>query len=726
MRTRAAFGLSLLLLAGSQGLAQTPPGAATADRPRLALALSGGGARGIAHIGALRALEEAGIPVDAVAGTSMGAVVGSIYATGRTATELEQIVLSLDWASLSSGRPDRRDLPLARRPDRYAPTVGVDFDWRGVRLPAGLVAEHRINSFLIEHLASAGYAAGGDFDRLPVRFRCVATALDDGARVVLASGDLPRAVRASMSIPLLLPPVDWKGRPLVDGLVTDNLPVDVAGAFGAAVVLAVDVSSPELEPSEYATALGVVSQVSDLLTQRRNADFAQKADVEVCPDLGKHSSTDYSGFSTLIERGYEATRQAIPEIRRRLDEAGVRGEIRARPAMSAEDGAQLVGAPTAEVVVRGNQRLDERLLRRLLNIGAGRPLSLVKALEAFDRVQATGLLSRVWMEFERVGQGVRVVLDVREAPPNRVEIAAAYTEWERARGAIRLRNRSTLGFGEETELLLAASDAETGGRLSLRGERLFVAGLGYRVSAFALDDKPRFFGPEGDEIGRATFERRGVDARLQIPLHRWGLLEAGLRDGHVRVLPRVGIEDAGYTDQTRVLSAALSIDRLDDLLWPEAGGRLALSGQWSLKELGASQAFWLFQARASRARPVGRRLTVQLEGLLGLSGGDPPVYDEFRLGGPFLVPGYHAEELRGPQALAASASVRCRVVGPLRLLVRAGAGDVYATPADVGRGHPRWGLGVGAVVPSGLGPVALEWGVHDGGDTLVSLSLGWN
>ena len=296
----------------------------------MALALSGGGARGIAHIGALRALEEAGIPVDAIAANSMGAVVGGVYATGRTSAELEAIVRSLDWASLFSGRPDRRTLPVSRRQDRYGSVAGVSFDWKGLRLPGGLLAEHRINRFLIENLSPAGYAVAGDFDRLPVRFRAIAGDLATGDPVVLAKGDLARAVRASMSIPLVFPPVPWEGRSLVDGLIVNNLPIDVAKELGGAVLVAVDIGSPRLEPDDYVSALGVASQVSDLLMRRRYLDFSAEADVLVRPDLGDHSSTDYSGFDELIQKGYEATKASLPAIRAKLAAAGL-ADLRSRP-----------------------------------------------------------------------------------------------------------------------------------------------------------------------------------------------------------------------------------------------------------------------------------------------------------------------------------------------------------------------------------------------------------
>jgi NTE family protein len=717
---------ALLVAIAPSGVAGADPGSdppREGVRPRLALALGGGGARGVAHIGALRALEEAGLPVDAIAATSMGAIVGAIYASGRTARDLDEVVLSLDWGLLFNDRPDRRLLPVTRREDRYAALAGVDFDWKRIHLPAGALADHRVNRFLIEQLAPASYAAEGDFDRLPIPFRCVATALDDGSRVVLARGDLARAVRASMSIPLFFPPVEWEGRRLVDGLVVDNLPVDVARRFGAAVVVGVDVGSPPLEPEQYRDALGVANQISDLLTERRNADFAQKPDVLVRPDLGRHSTADYSHLRTLIEQGYDAMRAAVPEIRAKLEAAGVAPGRGARsqppPARRLED------TSVAEVVVRGSDRLSAGLLRRTFDVPVGSGLVLQKSLRAFDRVQATGLLDEAWMEFEEVPGGVRVVLQVEEAPPNRVEIGAAFTEWEAARGVLRLSNRDTLGFGEETELLLVASEAEKLGRLSLRGDRLLLAGLGYRVGVFAQTDKPRFFDDEGQTINRARFERRGLDAGLELALERGGLLHGGFLLGAVETKQEPGLDLPLGTDQVRLLRAGLVMDDLDSLLWPERGGRLAVEGQWNIGRLGATRPYWRASAEGRLGQRLGQWWTVQVDAFVGLSGGDLPVYDLFRIGGPYLVPGYHHEELKGSQALAAAVSLRYRLAGPLRVFVRGGAGNVFPT-RDIRLADLGWGVGAGAVYLSRVGPLALELGVHDGGQALASLSLGWN
>ncbi len=723
MSTRvAALALPLLALAAVAS-AQTPQNApAGATRPRLALALSGGGARGIAHVGALRALEEAGLPIDAIAANSIGSVAGGIYATGRTAHELEAIVRSMDWASLFTGRPDRRTLPLAQRVDRHGSTAGVNFDWRKLCLQGGLLDDHRINRFLIANLSPAGYAAGGDFDRLAIPFRAVAADLASGDPVVLARGDLALAVRASMSIPLVFDPIAWEGRTLVDGLIVNNLPIDVAKSFGAAVVLAIDVGSPPYDPEEYRSSLGAAAQVLDLLTRRRYQDFGAEADVLVRPDLGPHSVADYSDFDGLIRAGYEATKASLPAVRARLEAAGISDFTRRPPP---EPDPALEGTKIASVRVEGNLRVSEALTRRVFNVPLGPGYLMERGLRAFDKIDASQLFDWTWQGFERTGDGVGIVLRVKESAPNRAEIGLGYSEWEKARGSLRLRNQNTLGFGEQFELLLASSDAESTARASLSGSRLFVVGLGYRVAAYSERDKPRFFSDEGEEVNRARFDRQAVDLALRASFERWGLVEAGIRLGSVQTQVRTGIDLPATDDRVGALFGLLELDNLDDLVWPEHGRRLAVSGEWSLETLGADRPYWRVRAEGRVGHALGRRLVVQLDGVAGFSGGRLPAYAWHRLG-EAVLPGYRHEELKGAQELAAALSLRYRVIGQLRLVVRGGAGDVFARTGELTLGRLRWTAGAGLYHPSPIGPVSLELAVRDGGRLLTTLAIGWN
>lgn len=298
---------------------------ASGERPppqpscRLGLALSGGGARGVAHIGALRAFEEAGVRFDCVAGTSMGAVMGALYAAGLDSTAIERIVRGADWAALSRLAASRREVerslvPLAFREDEAEPLLHLDVGMDGVSLHSSAFGDYRINRLLFEHLADASVRARRDFSRLPIPFRAVATDLRTGERVVLRSGNLSRAVRGSVSVPLALPPVEVEGRLVVDGGFVDNIPVDVAYEMGASHVVAIDVTSP-MQPGDRIDrdVISVVNQLSDVLSQTANRLHWRQPDVLVRPELEDHSFSDYAEFGFLIQRGYEATRDALRE-----------------------------------------------------------------------------------------------------------------------------------------------------------------------------------------------------------------------------------------------------------------------------------------------------------------------------------------------------------------------------------------------------------------------------
>jgi len=667
----------------------------------------------------LKAFEEEGIPVDAIAATSMGAVVGSIYATGRSAPQLEAVVKSLDWDSIFSGEPDRRLVPLARRDDRYRTVAGIGFDFWDLRFPRGLLAEYRVNRFLIESLSAASYAVGGDFDKLPRPFRAVATALDNGEQVVLSHGSLPRAVRASMAIPLAFPPVEWEGRPLVDGGVVDNLPVDQARKFGADVVVAVDISSLPLERSQYRSAFGVAAQASSLLTARANREFKAEADVLIRPQIGRHGFNDYTGFDELIARGHEAALAVIPEIRARL------GEALRRPAPKrAGETRTLEGTPIAAIEVRGNERYTETLIRQTFNIPLGPPFDLKKGLNALDKIAATGFFDYLWLDLEPAEGGLRIVLSVKEAARNRLDVGASYDESMRARGIVRLRNFNTFGFGEQTEILGVASDGENGLRARLRGDRLLTTWLGYEVALRSISDRPRFF-TEGEEVNRARFERGDARFAIRRSIKRSALFESAFTLGHVKTVERPGLTFPAGKDEVRLFEVSGVFDVLDDRYYPSRRLRVESRGTWSLPGLGATRDYWQGELSGLGAMSIRTRSVFRLDGFAGLSGGDVPVYEWFRMGGPTRLPGYHIDELWGRQALAGAASYRYRLLRRLQIVARVGAGNVWQRREDIGFDRLAFGGSLGLLYPTGLGPVTANVGVRRGGKTLLTFSIGY-
>ncbi len=307
----------LASLPAGRAAAQDAP--AEAPRPRVGLVLSGGGARGLAHVGVLKALEELRIPVDAIAGTSMGAVVGGLYASGMTAAEIEKLMRSLDWSAAFRDRPARNTLNFRRKQDDREFLVRFPLGIQGgdFRLPRGLIQGQRLTQTL--RVQTMPVAAVEDFDELPTPFRAVAADLETGERVVLERGDLTSAMRASMSAPGVFAPVEVDGRLLVDGGIVENLPVDVAKSMGVDIVIAVDVGFLPVGRKELTSALAVSNQAITIMMLRetgRQRALLSADDVLILPELGSLQSTDFAAAEKTIDLGLAAMRASTERLAR--------------------------------------------------------------------------------------------------------------------------------------------------------------------------------------------------------------------------------------------------------------------------------------------------------------------------------------------------------------------------------------------------------------------------
>jgi NTE family protein len=288
-------------------------GSAQADpaRPRIGLVLSGGGARGAAHIGVLKVLEENHIPVDAIAGTSMGAVVGGLYASGLSAADIERVMTSVDWQDAFQDRPARADLNFRRKLEDQTYLVKFPLGIKGgeFRLPRGLVQGQKLTQIL--RGLTLPVAQIDDFDDLAIPFRAVATDIVTGDRVVLDHGDLTTAMRASLSAPGVFSPVDSEGRMLVDGGLSSNLPVDVAREMGVDILIVVDCGFPLLERGKLVSVATVSNQMLAILIRHNTAEqrkTLKDSDVLIDPALGDFSSLDFSQHAKAMRLGEEAAR----------------------------------------------------------------------------------------------------------------------------------------------------------------------------------------------------------------------------------------------------------------------------------------------------------------------------------------------------------------------------------------------------------------------------------
>ena len=286
-------------------------------RPRIGLVLSGGGARGAAHIGVLKVLEDLHVPIDAIAGTSMGAVVGGLYASGFSARDIERIVSTLNWQDAFKDRPPREELTFRRKQEDQNFLVKFPLGLRSGKflLPKGLIQGQKLNQTLRK--LTLPIARITDFDQLPTPFRAVATDLETGDAVIIGSGDLTSAMRASLSAPGVFSPVERDGRLLVDGGLSENLPVDVARAMNVDVLIVVDVGFPLLKRDKLNSAPVISNQMLAILVRRdsdRQRASLTSRDIVIDPALGDASSFDFGIVQRAIDTGEKAALEATQSL----------------------------------------------------------------------------------------------------------------------------------------------------------------------------------------------------------------------------------------------------------------------------------------------------------------------------------------------------------------------------------------------------------------------------
>ncbi len=293
-----------------------------ARRPTLALVLSGGGSRGAAQIGVLKAIERHHIPVDFISATSMGAIIGGLYASGYSVAEIESITIHTNWDDILSlaDETSRSQLFIDQKLARDRSFLAVRFEGLAPVIPSAVASGQRLTDWLRNESLQALYHADPSFDDLKIPFRAIATDLVSGRRVVEERGSLAEAIRASATTPLLFSPIEKDSMRLVDGGILANVPVDVARERGTDLVVAINTTSGLRGAEEMKAPWETVDQLMSISMQILNSQQLRNADVVITPNIGRHLTFDMHGLDTLITRGEVSAEAKIPEILRLLDE----------------------------------------------------------------------------------------------------------------------------------------------------------------------------------------------------------------------------------------------------------------------------------------------------------------------------------------------------------------------------------------------------------------------
>ncbi len=739
MRIRCVLltACAMVLIAGpGRIMADDAPQEPSTPRPKIGLVLSGGGARGAAHIGVIRALEQMHVPIDAVAGTSMGAVVGGLYAAGLSGDEIQQVFRSLDWQELLRDRAPRRDLVYRRKLDdrSFLATggLGIRAD-EGVVLPLGLITGQKITQVL--RSATMRVADVQDFDKLPTPFRGLATDLETGDPVVLRSGDLATVLRASMSAPGVLAPVEIGDRLLVDGGLVDNLPVDLARQMGVDVVIAVDVSFPLARRSGLETPLDVTSQMIAIMVRRGTAaslTTLRPGDVLVTPELGRMTSIDFTKMPQVIVAGETAADQQSAKLASLALPADRYAAYVAARARAADPNVRV-----AFVRPGPHSEADAKRIDAVFGDLAGKPLD---TRELQERAYSQYSLDR----YEAVDY--RVVSDDGERG---LEIDLRRKSW----------GPNFLRFGMSIE-----SDYE-GGTYANAGARLLMTGVNRLDGELLLDgqlgEDPHFytelFQPlsfkteffvapafrydletlqyvqDGHRL--AQYRVRDTEFLLAVgaELSNWGEVRLGVRRGTGS--SRVMVGEPVFPNEEFDLGAAyleFGYDRLDSAYFPKHGQAFRASWQSESKALGASanadivEASWIFARSHDR-----NSLVLSLAGGSALDDRVVSPQELFTLGGFLNLSGLPQDDLIGTQYGIARAIVYRRISRggtglfefPAYIGASLEAGNVWQTKADVDFGDLKVGGSGFLAAETPFGPLYLAAGFAEG-DAALYLVLG--
>jgi len=380
------------------------------EHPKIGLVLSGGGAMGFAHIGTLKLLDSLQIPIDYIAGTSMGGIAAALYAVGYSGKEIEEIALKVDWQKAFTDRPPRSKLPYFRKRDaeKYQVELGIK-DFLPID-PGGAIVGQNINLLLSQLVFN--YLQVTDFDSLPIPFRCLAVDLITGKEVVLGSGSLAKAMRATMAVPSVFSPVEWGDSLLIDGGLLNNLPVDVVRQMGAEIVIAAAVGNPYKDRAEIRNTLDVLTQSFNVL--RGNTMEANAADADIlidCTLIGL-GPADFgsSKVKQIIRFGNQAAQRKIGELQ----------ELKKRYCLSTPMAQQQIKIPDsrlriAEIAISGNRTMSDGAIRELIHLKENDYFNREEIEYALDKLRATGDFLWVRYRTEKIGdQIIRLNINVNE------------------------------------------------------------------------------------------------------------------------------------------------------------------------------------------------------------------------------------------------------------------------------------------------------------------------
>lgn len=711
------------------------PVSTSKKRPKIGLVLSGGGARGFAHVGVLKVLEENQIPVDFVAGASMGGLVGALYATGRTPAEMEKLIEVIDWSNLLRGKTDFEALSYRRKEDRrnLPGAITLGGEGRKINLPSSLNPGHEIG--LVLDRLMLPYGDSTDFDKLPIPFRAVATDLVKAETVVLKDGSLAEALRATMAIPGVFAPVELNGKILADGGILNNIPTDIAKEMGADIIIVVNIETQLGDRAALQDLVGILGQTFYVATIENSRRSLRQADFIIAPDLENYSTFDFTAGEKIVELGYEGAKGKISllkglalvdaEWQQYLAErrAKIQPNVEIVPEFLVIEGTQDAGAKKRIERELGGRYEDKPLDKEALE----KDLTLLTGTERFEnlgyattrRNNKTGLSIRVYDPIERIRR--TTVLQVG------VEVNNSETDDVNFNARARLTLFDVGGEGNEWR-----NDFSIGSRTLLATEfyRPFGrSGFFAAPHAFYEDRKVNFY-ENGDQLSEYSFQtaQAGIDLGYSINLN--SELRLGYSIGHQKAGRRIGnplLSD--LSGKVSFASLRWNYDTRNNAQIPSRGIETRNSLNYYFDSPGTSRSFAQAESKINAFHSLNDKTIVFGFGGAGTTFGKPaPLFQQFTVGGLFNVGGYGIGEFRGSNyvnggfgALRETFTAPPYIGGKLYLGGWYEAGSVFE---NFQTARYRQSVTAGALLETRIGPIFVGGSLAEGGRRKIYFSLG--
>ncbi|WP_119967817.1 patatin-like phospholipase family protein [Shewanella japonica] len=715
------------------------------ERPTVGLVLSGGGAKGSAHIGILKVLEQNRIPVDYVTGTSIGSYVGGMYALGYTADEIETIMLNSPWAEGYSDTIPREDLTYRDKQhrDKFNIPLNVGYKDGGLAAPSGLLRGQTMSQ-LLQHSTDL-VEQFGDFDDLAIPYRAVATDLSTSHAVVLDKGSIVKAMQASATVPGALQPAEIDGKLLVDGGISNNMPIDVVKAMGADVVIAVDIGSPLATKEQLDSTIAVLEQLSTILTKATTEEqktYLTDGDVLIRPAIDDMSTTDFEIMPQALEAGTIAGNAALPMLAHlSISEADYQAyQDKKRRAKLVF--VNQVNRPSTKIVFDNNSKVSERLLREKLGLKEGEVITKEELNAAIKRLYSLNKFERVDAEFEDTEEGrvLTVSTHAKSWGPNYFDVGFNWEDDFTLDSAITLSLAYTMGE-------LTDNGGEWRNEMQLGFEK--------RISTEFYQP----FSKDQDFYGRALYEYEIKDwdfydgndrlYELKNSLNQFSM-GVGYNYSHAGLIEIGAVGELGTLSNRAVSEIDLdydsvggyflmTYDTLNSISFPTEGQRLTFKAAVRDEKYSGAvvndsdQLAWQFEADWKGALNLGNHAIVGKAAITTVDVDRDFTIHVAELGGFLNLSGYHKGALAGPHK-AFGALIYQYDLGrdvllsdvPLYLGASIEAGNVWLLKDDIDLDDLIYASSLYLGTDTSWGPAALGFGFTDTGEQAFYLFIGKN